>query len=193
MERKEKISTGILLVGMSLSVCLLVQSNQAYKKELKEMTELVKDQPNETKETEEQPTTEIVYLTKDGKENEALEQATKELFTILYSYDSEVETIQTRSEKAKNYTTKEAHDSLFPEDATQGTVTVQTSSTLTESPEIYLMTREDEHIHALISVSFEFSVEGSETIGSSFLYKVAFQPTTKKFVSITNLGTIPMN
>jgi cell division protein FtsB len=186
----------LLFVVFTLGLSLFRQ-NQTYKEENSKLEQTIKKQKKEEKKAKIEVSdltkkVETLFIEKNGTAKEALEMASNQLFAAVYNYDSErpEDSVSERKKKASNYATNNALHALFPQDATQGTSSVSTVSSLENNPEVYLMTSNDQEFKALVLIRYSLSIAGSEEQQGTFLYKVEFDSLKNQFTTIKNLGEI---
>lgn len=133
-----------------------------------------------------------LYKEKNGQANEKLTNAARDLFSLVFSYDTgeKEDNVTNRKKKASDLTEQAALNALFPSDDDKWTATVRTVSELDGDPEVYFVPSDQPKTEALILVGFSNSIAGSEKIKGTNMYKVSFDQTSQKFVSIKNLGIL---
>lgn len=131
-----------------------------------------------------------LYSEKNGTAHEELIMATKILFASIYDYDTSKPdgNVIVRKDKAKEAATEKVVEKLFPEDSSKTTTTVDSVSRQTRDPEVYLMSSDSRQLQALISVEYEVSIAGSNSLSGQYLYKVTYNNEMKLINSIENVG-----
>ncbi len=131
-----------------------------------------------------------LYEEKNGNANEQLVIATKGVFSSIFNYDTKKDTIKDRREKASQFTTDEALESIFPKEATSYNASVQTVSKLKGDPQIFYAPTNDKKQKVLIIVDNAITIAGSDPQEATFMYRAEFDPVKNQFVSLKNAGTL---
>lgn len=192
-----KIATPILVIVLLFGGIFFYSTNQSNHAEINQLKQEVKKQKaneSEAREETNQLSKEVESIRTEKKEtvNDQLTSAANDLFFTVFTYDTEIkdDSISKRKERAKKYANDQALNGLFPVDADQNNYTVQTSSKLKGSPELYIEPSNDKEITALVIVHYAISIAGSDDQKGTFMYKVQYSTTNKQFTSIKNVGEI---
>ncbi|MGC3362563.1 hypothetical protein ACPTGY_13970, partial [Enterococcus faecalis] len=74
---------------------------------------------------------------KNNTQNDSLVHAATAVFSSLFNYDSEKDTLKERREKAREFVSEEALEEIFPKEATSYQASVQSVSRIHEPIAIY--------------------------------------------------------
>ncbi|WPH48347.1 hypothetical protein SHT67_14305 (plasmid) [Enterococcus faecalis] len=197
-----KFLVPVLLIVLVFTVFLLVSDRQkqekvvqSYKQEtIKQKEERIKAEERLERASKELMSEQEKGLLKGSEQagNNEFVSMTTQLFSVVYTYqsDKETDTVKARKEKASAYANQKALNGLFPKDAEKAQPSVTTSSRLEKNPEIYQMITNENEVNALVVISYSLSIAGSKPQTGSFLYKTTFDRKLKQFVAIKNLGEI---
>ncbi|EPH75341.1 hypothetical protein D929_00824 [Enterococcus faecalis 02-MB-P-10] len=201
MKKSIAFLAGCLLVSVLLNVWVYGKQ-QGKEKELTQLKEKEVQVTKEKQAVEQQLEQRTQELTNERKKQTHQTQKTvtktaKSLFSTAFDYQSDKasDSIKKRKEKATQWANEEVVNQLFPKDADQAKPSVQTVSTLEQTPHVYLQEVEKatDPQPALVTVSYSVTIAGSDKQTGSFLYRVVFDPQSQTFTQLRNLGAINEN
>lgn len=200
----ENISSKVKIIGSVIFLLIVLtgmftlvntnQKNSQTIEELQEETTHLKSQNTKlsSKYTQLSEQYDLLNKEKNGSANKALLTATKELFQLVYSYDTgkKAESVAARKEKAKPYANTSTLDTLFSKDPEKLTPTVSTISILEGEPEVYRMSSNAKELTAMVLVNYSLSIAESEKQEGKFMYQIVFDPMHKQVTGLKNIGEI---
>lgn len=127
---------------------------------------------------------------KNNTENEMLVHAATEVFSSLFNYDSEKDTLKERREKAREFVSEEALEEIFPKEATSYQASVQSVSWIDEPIAIYYSATQDKRQTVFILIKNTVSIAGSTPQETQFTYRAEYDSLRNQFVSIKSMGTL---
>lgn len=131
-----------------------------------------------------------LYKEKNGAAKENLSTITQKLFTELYNYDTDKQTIEERKKRISEYVSEDVLKRMFPSRAETHTQTAQTISKLTKAPTVYFKSSDSNELLALIEVHFEFSVGGGEVQRGAYLYQITYDQFNDRIIGYLPLADI---
>lgn len=201
MKKSIAFLAGCLLVSVLLNVWVYGKQ-QGKEKELTQLKEKEVQVTKEKQAVEKQLEQRTQELTNERKKQthqtqETITKTAKALFSTAFDYQSDKanDAIKQRKEKATQWANEEVVNQLFPKDADQAKPSVQTVSTLEQTPRVYLQEVEKatDPQPALVTVSYSVTIAGSDKQTGSFLYRVVYDPQSQTFTQLRNLGAINEN
>ncbi|AYQ24268.1 MULTISPECIES: hypothetical protein [Enterococcus] len=127
---------------------------------------------------------------KNNTQNDSLVHAATAVFSSLFNYDSEKDTLKERREKAREFVSEEALEEIFPKEATSYQASVQSVSRIHEPIAIYYSAIKDKKQNVFILIKNTVSIAGSTPQEAQFTYRAEYDPLRNQFVSIESMGTL---
>lgn len=184
MEKSKIVRWIVYIIFIILAIVFAFHSNKNIDKKNQEILSLEKKLETKNKEYDN------LYEEKNGNANRQLVIATKGVFTSIFNYDTEKDSIKDRMKKASKFTTEKALKDIFPNEKASYNTSVKTTSKLKEDPKIYYSATSKNVQKVLIIVENETSIQGSEKLSAKFMYEAEFDPIKNVFISLKNAGTL---
>lgn len=183
-----KVTSAVLLLIILVLTISVIMLNIEKKREIEKRDNYIESIESKIKETNKNY--EELYDQKNGTANEQLVNATNGVFSSIFDYDTKKDTIKDRREKASEFTTEQALESIFPKQATSYNASVQTVSKIKDEPQIFYSPTNNDVQKVLIIIDNEITIEGSAPQEAKFMYLAEFDPVNNQFVSLENAGTL---
>ncbi|MEW4403884.1 hypothetical protein AB1I62_09230 [Enterococcus sp. AN402] len=132
---------------------------------------------------------EQLYSQKNNTQNDSLVHAAKAVFSSLFNYDSEKDTLKERREKAREFVSEETLEEFFPKEAASYQASVQSVSRIHEPIAIYYSATKDKRQNVFILIKNAVSIAGSKPQEAQFTYRAEYDSLRNQFVSIEFMGT----
>lgn len=135
-----------------------------------------------------------IFTEKNGSANDNLLDSVNEFFKSIYDYNSsnENDSVKNRRDKALQFSTDAALETVLPKNAENTTPSVTTISTLKDC-KVYIESTNSDSIGALVLTQFSTQIGSATPTVNQYMYKIVFDATTNKIDSIENIGETASN